>query len=136
MILRFVAHLVSTAIAVWVATALPGIDVGGGSLAETMGTLAVVALLFGIVNAVIKPVIQVLGCAFYVLTLGLFALVVNGLLFWFTAWLAERLGFAFTVDGFWPALWGALIVGVVSFVLDLILTPRERQARESRPARD
>ncbi len=131
MILRFVAHLVSIAIAVWVATALPGIAVGGDSLAATIGTLAVVALLFGIVNAVIKPVIQVLGCAFYILTLGLFALVVNGLLFWFTAWLADRLGLEFTVDGFWAAFWGALIVGVVSFVLDLVLTPRERQVRES-----
>lgn len=131
MILRFVAHLVSIAIAVWVATALPGIAVGGDSLAATIGTLAVVALLFGIVNAVIKPVIQVLGCAFYILTLGLFALVVNGLLFWLTAWLADRLGLEFTVDGFWAAFWGALIVGVVSFVLDLVLTPRERQVRES-----
>ena len=110
----------------WVATALPGIDVGGDTPLETIATLALVALLFGVVNAVIKPVIKVLGCAFYILTLGLFALVVNGLLFWFTAWLADRLGLSFTVDGFWAALWGALIVGVVSFVLDMVLTPREQ----------
>jgi putative membrane protein len=125
-ILRFVAHVVSTAFAVWVATALPGIDVGGDSALETIGTLALVALLIGVVNAVIKPIIKVLGCAFYLLTLGLFALVVNGLLFWFTAWLADRLGLAFTVDGFWAAVGGALIVGVVSFVLDMVLTPREK----------
>ncbi len=131
--MRFVAHVVSTAFAVWVATALPGIDVGGDSLAETIGTLAAVALLFGAVNAVIKPVVKVLGCAFYILTLGLFALVVNGLLFWFTGWLADRLGLAFTVDGFWSAVLGALIVGVVSFVLDLFLTPRERPAQAERP---
>jgi putative membrane protein len=127
--MRFVAHVVSTAFAVWVSTALPGIDVGGDSLAETIGTLAAVALLFGAVNAVIKPVVKVLGCAFYILTLGLFALVVNGLLFWFASWLADRLGLAFTVDGFWSAVWGALIVGVVSFVLDLFLAPRERPAQ-------
>jgi len=124
--LRFVVHVLSTGFAVWVATALPGIDVGGDTPLETIATLALVALLFGVVNAVIKPVIKVLGCAFYILTLGLFALVVNGLLFWFTAWLADRLGLSFTVDGFWAALWGALIVGVVSFVLDMVLTPREQ----------
>lgn len=129
-ILRFVANVVCTAIAVWVATVLPGIDVGGDSALETIGTLAAVALLFGLVNAVIKPVIQLFGCAFYVLTLGLFALVVNGLLFWFTGWLADGLGLPFDVDGFWPGLWGALIVAVVSFVLGLVIRPRERDDRD------
>ena len=133
MVLRFVANVICTAIAVWAATALPGIDLSGGSTLEKVATLVAVALLFGLVNAVIKPIIKVLGCAFYVLTLGLFALVVNGLLFWFTGWLAEQLGLSFEVDGFWPGVWGALIVAVVSFFLDLVIrAPREGTADDER----
>jgi putative membrane protein len=121
--MQFLTNVVVTAFAVWVATALDGIDLTGSSLAENVLTLAVVAVLFGVVNAVLKPIIKVLGCLFYVLTLGLFALVVNGLLFWLTGWLADRVGLPFEVDGFWPGFWGALIVAVVSFVLGLFLRP-------------
>jgi len=132
-ITRFLASVVCAAFAVWVATALPGIDLGGDSVLAQVGTLVAVAVLFGLVNAVIKPVMKVLGCAFYVLTLGLFALVVNGLLFWFTGWLADRIGLPFEVDGFWPGLWGALIVAVVSFVLGLFIQP-DKPRREDRHA--
>jgi putative membrane protein len=119
--IQLLVNVVCTAFAVWVATAIPGIDLGGGSVGAQIGTLLLVAIIFGLVNAVLKPIIKVVGCAFYVLTLGLFALVVNGLLFWLTSWLAGELGLPFEVDGFWPALWGALIVSIVTFVLGLLI---------------
>ena len=128
--MRFLVNVVCTAFAVWVATALDGIDLTGGSVGANIATLLAVAVLFGLINAVIKPVIKVVGCAFYVLTLGLFALVVNGLLFWLTGWLADRIGLPFEVDGFWAGLWGALIVAVVSFVLGVFVRPGDERERD------
>jgi putative membrane protein len=121
--MRFVVNLLCTAFAVWVSTAIHGIELTGSSFAENAVTLIAVAALFGVVNAVLKPLIKLVGCLFYVLTLGLFAVIVNGLLFWLTAAIADRLHLPFHVDGFWPGLWGALIVAVVSFVLGLLLRP-------------
>lgn len=119
--MRFVVNLLSTAFAVWIATALDGIDLTGDTVAANVGTLLAVAAIFGVVNAVLKPLLKLVGCLFYIVTLGLFALVVNGLLFWFTGWLADALELPFQVDGFWPGFWGALIVAVVTFVLGLVL---------------
>jgi putative membrane protein len=110
-------HIVITAVAVWVTTALPGIELGGHDLAAKVGTLVVVAVVFGVVNAVLKPIAKTVGCLLYALTLGLFGLVVNGLLFWLTGYLAARLHLPFEVSGFWPAFWGALIVTLVSAAL-------------------
>jgi putative membrane protein len=119
--MRFIAKLVVTAIALWATTILPGISLNGSSIWANIGTLLVVAIIFGVVNAVIKPIIKTLGCAFYILTLGLIALVVNALLFLLTGWLAGLLHLPFSVDGFWSGLFGAVIVAVVSFVLHLII---------------
>ncbi|WP_344747508.1 phage holin family protein, partial [Streptosporangium vulgare] len=71
--------------------------------------------------AVLKPIIATLGCAFYILTLGLFALVVNAGLLLLTSWIAGKLSLPFHVDGFWAAFWGAIVIGLVSWLLDLIL---------------
>jgi putative membrane protein len=119
--MRFIAKIVVTALALWATTILPGISLDGSSFWVNVGTLVAVAIIFGVVNAIIKPIIKTLGCAFYVLTLGLIALVVNALLFLLTGWLAGLLHLPFTVDGFWSALFGAIIVAVVSFVLHLII---------------
>lgn len=125
MLLKFVA----TAIALWVACLLPGIGIGEGDNAERIVTLIVVACVFGIVNAVIKPIIQTVGCLFYVLTLGLLTFVVNGALLLLTAWITGKLGLGFHVDGFWWAVLGAIIVSVVSYLLNLAI-PDGRDARE------
>lgn len=109
-----VLHVLITAVAVWIATVLPGITLEGERTAVKVGTLLAVAVVFGVVNAVLKPVAQTLGCVLYVLTLGLFGLVVNGLLFWLTSYIAGQLSLPFHVEGFWAALWGALIVSLVS----------------------
>ena len=125
--MRFLVRTIVTAIGLWVATAIvSGIRVTGSNTWENLGTLLLVALIFGLVNATIKPVAQILGCLFYILTLGLFALVVNALLFLLVNWLAGLLNLPFEVDGFWSAFWGAIIVGIVSWVINLVIPePKE-----------
>jgi putative membrane protein len=125
MALAFAIKVVVTAVALWVATlVVPGIVVGGSDTSGWIGALLVVALIFGLVNALIKPVVKVVGCAFYVLTLGLIALVVNALLFLLVGWVSEQIGVPFSVAGFWPAFWGAIVVGVVGFLLHVIIPDR------------
>ena len=116
----FLVHVLLTAVAVWVSTVIPGIDLGEASTPAKIGTLVLVALVFGLVNAIIKPVVKLLGCVFYLVTLGLFGLVVNGLLFWLTGYISEQLGLPFQVTGFWPAFWGAIIVALTGWVLNLV----------------
>ncbi|HEX7746344.1 MAG TPA: phage holin family protein [Micromonosporaceae bacterium] len=116
-------RLGSTALALWLATlVIPGIVLDTHSPGGAVGTLLLVAAIFGVVNAVLQPIVKTIGCGLYVLTLGLIALVVNGLLFLLTGWIAEQLDLPFRVDNFWPAaVLGALLVGVVTWVLGLIL---------------
>jgi putative membrane protein len=119
-----------TAVALAVATALvPGIELRGDTTLSKVLTLIVVALIFGIVNTFLKPIIKAIGCLFYILTLGLIGLVVNGLLLWLASWVAGKLKLPFHITGFWPAFWGAIIVGLVSWLLSLI-DDRIRKNRE------
>jgi putative membrane protein len=115
----FLVQVLLTAVAVWVSTVIPGIDLGEASTPAKIGTLVLVALVFGLINAIIKPVVKLLGCVFYLLTLGLFGLVVNGLLFWLAGYVSEELGLPFEVTGFWPAFWGAIIVAITGWVLNI-----------------
>lgn len=108
--------------------AVSGIELLGSSDPKKIGTLIVVALIFGVVNAVIKPVVKAVGCLFYVLTLGLIGLVVNALLLWLCSWVAGKLSLPFHITGFWPAFWGAIIVGLVSWALTLLLDHRPKAA--------
>ncbi|SCG63223.1 phage holin family protein [Micromonospora halophytica] len=116
-------RLGATAVAFWLATLLiPGITLDSGSAVETVTTLLLVAVIFGVVNAVLQPIIKTVGCGLYLLTLGLIALVVNGLLFLLTSWIADQAGLPFQVDGFWPAaVLGALFVGIVTWILGAVL---------------
>ncbi|MBW8481933.1 phage holin family protein [Actinomadura sp. PM05-2] len=118
---RILLKVAITAAALWAATELiSGITVTGDTVGRRALTLIVVAIVFGVVNAVIKPIVKTLGCAFYVLTLGLFGLIVNALLLLLTSHLAGRLDLPFHVDGFWPAFWGAIVVGLVGWLLHLL----------------
>lgn len=118
----FVVKIIATAIALWVAaTYVDGISVTGASGSEKAVTLLGVAVIFGLVNAFIKPIIKGLGCGLYVLTLGLIGLVVNALLFLLVDYLAAEIDLPFDVDGFVPAFWGAIVVAVVAWVAQLIL---------------
>ncbi|MDP9865649.1 MULTISPECIES: phage holin family protein [Streptosporangium] len=119
--MKIIIKILAVAAALWVATKLvSGITVTTETTTMQIGTLLAVALLFGVINTVLKPIIKTLGCAFYVLTLGLFALVVNAGLLLLTSWIAAQANLPFHVEGFWAAFWGAIVVGVVSWLLDLV----------------
>ena len=121
-------RLVASAIALAVATAvLPGIELQTASTESKVLTLLAVALMFGVVNAVLKPIIKTVGCAFYVLTLGLIALVVNALLLWLTSWVAGKLRLPFHITGFWAAFWGAIIISLVGWLLGILVRDRDKK---------
>ena len=134
--MRFVLRVLVSAAALGVATwAVSGIELLAGSGWARVGTLLAVALIFGLINATLKPLIKVVGCVFYVLTLGLIALVVNGLLLWLTSVIAGDLSLPFHVTGFWAAFWGAIIVGLVSWLLNLLIGDKRRRNDEPPPVR-
>src|ERR1700724_1380298 len=111
--MSFLIRLFVNAAALWVATRIvPGVTYSG----DVLPFLAV-ALVFGIVNAVLGPVVKLLALPPLILTLGIFALVVNGLMLWLTSALSETLGLGFHVSGFWAALFGSLVVCIVSTVI-------------------
>lgn len=116
-------RLVITAVSLWISTlVIDGIDLTADSATSKAGTLLAVAAIFGLVNAVLRPIIKTVGCGLYVFTLGLVAVVVNGLLFMLTSWIAGQLDLGFHVDGFWPsAVLGALLVGIVSWLLNMLV---------------
>lgn len=118
-----IIRLAITAVSLWLATVvIEGIRLDTESTAGQVGTLLAVAVIFGIINAVLRPIIKTVGCGLYVLTLGLISLVVNGLLFMLTSWIAGQLDLPFHVDDFWPsAVLGALLVGIVSWVLNMLV---------------
>jgi putative membrane protein len=106
---------VINAAALWVAAAVvPGFDV-----TSDVGSFVVVALIFGLVNAFIRPIVAVLSCPFYVVTLGLFTFVVNAFMLWLTAQFAP--GESMAVSGFGPALLAGIVISIVSFVLSMVL---------------
>ena len=134
--MRFLLRVLVSAAALGVATwVVSGITLPAASGWSKAGTLLVVALIFGIINATLKPLIKVVGCAFYILTLGLAALVVNGLLLWLTSWVAGKLSLPFHITGFWAAFWGAIIVGLVSWVLNLFIRDERTHDDEPPPVR-
>lgn len=111
---KLIIRLVINAAALWAAAWLiPGIG-----LETNIGTLIVVALVFGVVNAFIKPVVALLTCPLNILTLGLFTLVINALMLMLTAWVVG----GFNVDGFIPALLGGIVVSIVSVILSQFLS--------------
>ena len=118
-----IIRLAITAVSLWIATLLiDGIQLTTDSVPSKIGTLLAVAVIFGIVNAVLRPIIKTIGCGLYVLTLGLIAIVVNGLLFLLTSWIASQFDLPFHVDNFWPsAVFGALLVGIVSWILNMLV---------------
>jgi putative membrane protein len=127
-VMKFLVRVLIAAVALAVATwAVPGIELRAGSTLHKVLTLIVVAIIVGVVNAVLKPIIKTIGCVFYILTLGLIGLVVNGLLLWLSSWVAGKLSLPFHITGFWPAFWGAIIIGVVGWLLNLFVHDDRKQ---------
>jgi len=115
--MRLAIRLLTNALALWVATRIvPGVTYTEGWL-----PLFGVALVFGIVNTFVRPIARVLTFPIVILTLGLFLLVINGLMLWLTSALSDTLGLGFHVQGFFAAFWGAFVVSVVSGLLSLFL---------------
>jgi len=114
LLLTWLIVAAALAITSWI---FDGIDIEGG-----FGSLLIVALVFGLINALLGPIARLLTFPVIILTLGLFAWVINALLLLLTDWLSDRL----EVDGFWTALWGALVISIVTSVLDFVLRPEGR----------
>ena len=120
--MKLIITVLVTAVALAVSTfVVDGIDVTDSTWSAKAGTLIFVAVVFGIVNAIVKPIVKLVGCGIYVLTLGLFGLIVNALLFMLVGWFAGQFGLGFKVDGFWAGFWGAIVVSVVSFILHVAI---------------
>ena len=121
LIVRLLASAVALGVAAWL---VDGISVGPGTDTERALTLLGVAVIFGLVNAIIRPIARLLSLPLVILTLGLFLLVLNALLLLLTEWIAQQFDLAFQVDGFWSALLGALIITVVSFLINIVVPDR------------
>jgi len=119
---RFIVRILASAAALAVAAALiDGITVGPGTTLERVLTVLGVAVIFGLINAIIRPIVKLLTLPLLVLTLGLFAFVVNALMLLLTSWICDVLDLPFKVEGFWSALLGALVISVVTFLINLVL---------------
>jgi putative membrane protein len=123
---KFFLRLAINAVALYAALALMR---GHGIEAQSTFWLSIVllALVFGIVNAILGPIVRFLTCPLVILTLGLGTLLINTLLFYLAGSISTFFGFGFRVEGFWPAFLGALIVSVVSFFLNMIFKDELRK---------
>jgi putative membrane protein len=118
LLMRLVVNAIAVGVAAWL---LNGITVSGTSTTRRVITLIVVAAIFGLVNAVVKPLATILSLPFIVLTLGLLIFVINALMLLLTSWISDGLDIPFTVNGFGTALIGALIITVVSWLVNVFL---------------
>lgn len=115
---KLLVRWVITILALFAAALIvPGIRVSGTAWIA----YALMAIVLGLVNAIVRPILKVLTCPLILLTLGLFTLVINGFTLWLSARIANALGIGFYVDGFWPAFWGAIIVSIVSVILSALV---------------
>ncbi len=122
--MRLLVRWAINAIAIWAAIQLvPGIQHTGSA-----ATLILIALVFGLVNALVRPFLTLLTCPLIILTLGLFVLVINALMLGLTAWLVPSL----TVTGFWPAFLGSIIISIVSSLISMLIKDdREKERKKA-----
>jgi putative membrane protein len=119
---RLLVRILAGAVALAAAAGLiEGISVGPGTTSDRLLTLLAVAVIFGLVNAIVRPIVRLISLPLFILTLGLFTFIVNALMLLLTAWIGNQFDLAFEVDGFWSALLGALVISVVTFLINLLL---------------
>jgi len=128
---RFFVRAGLTAVALWLVTILvPGVQIvgGEGDVLKRAGVIFVVAVIFGVINAFIKPVVQFISIPLYILTLGLIHIVINALMLWITSWITEHTTHwgLFIDDFWWTAIWAAIVLSVVSWLLSLVVGSAER----------
>jgi putative membrane protein len=121
----FLLRAALTGFALWVVTQLVhGVSfVGGDTTLQRVGIIFAVAVIFGLVNAFVKPIVQILSIPLYILTLGLFHIVVNALMLWVTAWITKHTThWGLQIDRFWwDAIWAAILLSIVSWILSLVV---------------
>ncbi|MBB5934162.1 phage holin family protein [Streptomyces zagrosensis] len=121
-IIKTLANAAALAVAIWL---LKDITLTGENTGRKTITLILVALLFGLVNFVVKPVVKLLSLPLFILTLGLITLVINALMLLLTSWLADKADLSFQVEGFGTAVVGGLIISVVSWIMHLVLPDKD-----------
>lgn len=120
--MRFIVRLIASAVALGAAAwIVDGITVTGDDTTSQVITLLIVALIFGVVNAVVRPLLTLLSLPVVLLTLGLFLVVINGAVLALVGWFAGLLDLPFEIEGFWAAVLGAIVISVVSFLIDVVL---------------
>jgi putative membrane protein len=132
---QFLIRAGLTGVALWIVTLLvSGIEiVGGDTTLQRVGIIFVVAVVFGVVNAIIKPIVQFISIPLYILTLGLIHIVINALMLWITSWITENTThWGLYIDDFWwTAIWAAIVLSVVSWLLSLVLPDGDRVGSRS-----
>ncbi|MEV0282677.1 MULTISPECIES: phage holin family protein [unclassified Kribbella] len=118
LIIKLLANAVALAIAAWL---ISGITIQGATTGRRILTLLIVAAIFGLVNAIVKPIVKLLSLPFIILTLGLLIFVINAAMLLLTSWITGKLDVQFHVDGFWAALLGSLVITVVGMLLNAVL---------------
>lgn len=128
--MNFLLRAALTGVALWVVTlVVPGVSIlGGDSTVARAGIIFVVAVVFGLVNAVIKPIVQFISIPLYILTLGLIHIVINALMLWITSWITEHTTHwgLFIEDFWWTAIWAAIVLSIVSWLLSLVAGDAKR----------
>jgi putative membrane protein len=123
---KLILRLVINAAALWVAAQIvPGIHLGEGSNVAVT-SLLLVALIFGLINALIKPIVKLVTCPAYILTLGLFTFIVNALMLQLTAWFSDGV---LTIDRFWDALIGGIVISIVSALLSIFVSDDDKDRK-------
>ncbi|MBN9605606.1 MAG: phage holin family protein [Actinomycetales bacterium] len=134
---RLLLRLVINAVALWLTVLIltphvavdPYGSVEAGWNLETVLTYLLLAVVFGLVNGIIGGIVRVVAFPLYILTLGLISLVVNGLLFLLVAWLSTLVGFGLSVESFWWGVLGALLLGIISWLIGILLRPFTANSR-------
>ncbi|GGA67779.1 membrane protein [Pseudoclavibacter endophyticus] len=135
--MRFLLSIVVNAVALWLTTLILGgvrVEPYADTVVALVVTYVLLGVIWGVVNATIGSLIRLVGFCFYVITLGLIALVVNGFLFWIVAWVSELMGFGLAVDNFWWAIGAAIVMSILTAILGGIakrLTDRRSSADRS-----
>ena len=127
-LLRVLANMGALAVATWL---FSGITLTAPTTGRKVVTLLVVALIFGVVNAIVKPVFTLFTGCIVIVTLGLFLVVINALMLLLTSWLSDLFNLGWSVDGFWTALWASIVVSIVSFVLNAFIPDRDDERRRA-----
>lgn len=121
--MAFLVRVLINGVAIWLATLiLPGLSIVGGDTGwQQLVIILLIALVFGVVNAIVKPIVAILSIPLYILTLGLFTIVVNALMLMLTAWITEATDWGLRIDNFGVACWAGIIIAIVSLVLSVLI---------------